>query len=70
MAAWRRDQEGRDRLRGALRHPRGRPSLNAFTLGAQATHPGAKVKIVWTNAWFSPPKETPPRRRSSPPAST
>src|SRR5580765_8591615 len=32
--------------------------LNAFTLGAQATHPGAKVKIVWTNSWFSPPKET------------
>jgi basic membrane protein A len=32
--------------------------INAFTLGAQATHPGAKVRIVWTNAWFSPPKET------------
>jgi basic membrane lipoprotein Med (substrate-binding protein (PBP1-ABC) superfamily) len=32
--------------------------LNAFALGAQATHPGAKVRIVWTNAWFSPPKET------------
>jgi basic membrane protein A len=32
--------------------------LNAFTLGAQATHPGAKVKIVWTNEWYSPPKET------------
>jgi basic membrane protein A len=32
--------------------------INAFTLGAQATHPGAKVKIVWTNAWYSPPKET------------
>src|SRR3954471_4388999 len=31
---------------------------NAFALGAQATHPGAKVKLVWTNAWFSPPKET------------
>ena len=31
---------------------------NAFTLGAQATHPGAKVKIIWTNAWYSPPKET------------
>jgi basic membrane protein A len=31
---------------------------NAFTLGAQATHPGAKVKLIWTNAWFSPPKET------------
>jgi basic membrane lipoprotein Med (substrate-binding protein (PBP1-ABC) superfamily) len=32
--------------------------INAFTLGAQTTHPGAKVKIVWTNAWYSPPKET------------
>src|SRR3954464_13674324 len=32
--------------------------LNAFTLGAQAAHPGAKVKIIWTNAWYSPPKET------------
>ena len=32
--------------------------LNAFTLGAQATHPGAKVKIIWTNEWYSPPKET------------
>ena len=31
---------------------------NAFALGAQATHPGVKVKLIWTNAWFSPPKET------------
>ena len=31
---------------------------NAFTLGVQATHPGAKVKIIWTNSWYSPPKET------------
>jgi basic membrane protein A len=31
---------------------------NAFTLGVQATHPGAKVRIIWTNAWYSPPKET------------
>jgi basic membrane protein A len=31
---------------------------NAFTLGAQATHPGTKVKLIWTNAWYSPPKET------------
>ena len=30
---------------------------NAFALGAQATHPGAKVKLVWTNSWFSPDKE-------------
>jgi basic membrane protein A and related proteins len=31
---------------------------NAFALGAQATHPGAKVRLVWTTSWFSPPKET------------
>jgi basic membrane protein A len=30
---------------------------NAFALGAQATHPGAKVKLIWTNAWFDPAKE-------------
>jgi len=30
---------------------------NAFTLGAQATHPGIKVKLVWTNSWFAPTKE-------------
>jgi basic membrane protein A len=30
---------------------------NAFTLGVQATHPGAKVKVVWTNSWFDPAKE-------------
>ena len=30
---------------------------NAFALGAQATHPGARVKLIWTNAWYSPPKE-------------
>src|SRR4051795_10706495 len=30
---------------------------NAFALGVQAMHPGAKVKIVWTNSWFDPAKE-------------
>jgi basic membrane protein A and related proteins len=30
---------------------------NAFALGAQAMHPGAKVKLVWTNAWLAPGKE-------------
>jgi basic membrane protein A len=30
---------------------------NAFALGVQATHPGAKVKIVWTKSWLSPDKE-------------
>jgi basic membrane protein A len=30
---------------------------NAFTLGVQKAHPGAKVRIIWTNSWFSPDKE-------------
>lgn len=31
--------------------------INAFTLGARATHPGATVRVVWTNTWFDPAKE-------------
>jgi basic membrane protein A and related proteins len=31
---------------------------SAFALGVQKAHPGAKVKIIWTNAWFDPAKET------------
>jgi basic membrane protein A and related proteins len=30
---------------------------NAFALGAQLTHPGAKVRLVWTNSWYDPAKE-------------
>ena len=30
---------------------------NAFALGAQATHPGAKVRLIWTNAWLDQGKE-------------
>jgi len=30
---------------------------NAFVLGAQATRPSAKVRLVWTNSWFDPKKE-------------
>jgi basic membrane protein A len=30
---------------------------NAFALGAQLTHPGATVNLVWTNSWFDPAKE-------------
>ena len=32
--------------------------INAFALGAQAMNPKAKVRLLWTNSWFSPPKET------------
>jgi basic membrane protein A len=30
---------------------------NAFTLGVQKSHPGAKVRLIWTNSWFDPAKE-------------
>jgi basic membrane lipoprotein Med (substrate-binding protein (PBP1-ABC) superfamily) len=30
---------------------------NAFALGAQLTHPGATVRLVWTNSWYDPAKE-------------
>ena len=30
---------------------------NAWTLGVQAMHPGAKVKLVWTNSWLDVSKE-------------
>ncbi len=30
---------------------------NAFTLGVQKAHPGAKVRIIWTNSWYAPDKE-------------
>ena len=30
---------------------------NAFALGARVTHPGATVRLVWTNSWFDPAKE-------------
>jgi basic membrane protein A and related proteins len=30
---------------------------NAFALGAQSTHPGAKVRLIWTNAWLDLGKE-------------
>jgi basic membrane protein A and related proteins len=31
---------------------------NAFALGVQKARPGAKVKIIWTNSWYDPTKET------------
>lgn len=37
--------------------PEVRRHANAFALGAQATHPGAKVKLIWTNAWLDLGKE-------------
>ena len=32
--------------------------INAFTLGAKSVNPKIQVKVVWTNAWYDPPKDT------------
>ena len=31
--------------------------IDAYTMGARYVHPGATVKVVWTNSWFDPAKE-------------
>lgn len=32
--------------------------INAFTLGVRSVNPNATVKVVWTNTWYDPSKET------------
>jgi basic membrane protein A len=31
--------------------------VDAYTMGARSVHPGATVRVVWTNSWFDPAKE-------------
>ena len=31
--------------------------INAFTLGMRSVNPKARVKVLWLNAWFDPPRE-------------
>src|SRR5205823_15054258 len=31
--------------------------LSAFAAGVQATNPDARIRVVWINTWFDPPKE-------------
>ena len=31
--------------------------VDAYTMGARYAHPGATVRVVWTNSWFDPAKE-------------
>jgi simple sugar transport system substrate-binding protein len=33
-------------------------NINAFMLGAQSVNPKVKMKVVWVNTWFDPPKES------------
>jgi simple sugar transport system substrate-binding protein len=31
--------------------------IDAFVLGARSVNPGVKLRVIWTSAWFDPPKE-------------
>jgi basic membrane protein A and related proteins len=42
---------------GAFPIPEVIAGVNAFYLGAKSVNPAIKIKIVWVNSWFDPPKE-------------
>ena len=42
---------------GAFPIPEVMRNLNAYILGAQSVNPKARLKVVWVNNWFDPPKE-------------
>ena len=42
---------------GAFPIPEVIAGINAFYLGAKSVNPNVKIKIVWVNGWFDPPKE-------------
>jgi basic membrane protein A and related proteins len=42
---------------GAFPIPEVIAGINAFYLGAKSVNPNIKIKIVWVNSWFDPPKE-------------
>jgi len=57
MAAGAASKSGKLGLVVAFPIPEGIRHTNAFTLGAQLTHPGATVRLVWTLNWYDPAKE-------------
>lgn len=42
---------------GTMPIPEVRRNINAFALGARSVDPDIKVKVVWVNSWYDPPKE-------------
>lgn len=50
-------RSGRLGVVGALPIPAVLNGINAFTLGARAQNPAVRTRVVWTSAWFDPPRE-------------
>jgi basic membrane protein A len=42
---------------GAMPIPDVVSTINAFAIGVRSVNPSAKVKVVWVNEWFNPPRE-------------
>ena len=61
VAGWLAGKNSRSGVAGyvaAFPIPEVLQGINAFTLGMQAANPKAQVKVIWTNAWFDPSRET------------
>ena len=53
---------------GAYPIPKVVRGINAFTQGVRSVNPKAKVKVVWTNTWYDPPRKRKPAKHCLTPA--
>ena len=57
MAAGSASKTGKLGLLASFPIPEVLRGINAWTLGARETYPGAEVQLIWTNTWFDPALE-------------
>ncbi|MGA1509482.1 MAG: BMP family ABC transporter substrate-binding protein, partial [Ilumatobacteraceae bacterium] len=57
MAAGAASKTGQLGLLASFPIPEVLRGINAWTLGARETYPGAEVQLIWTNTWFDPARE-------------
>ena len=57
MAAGAASKTGKLGLLASFPIPEVLRGINAWTLGARETYPGAEVQLIWTNTWFDPALE-------------
>ncbi len=57
MAAGAASKTGQLGLLASFPIPEVLRGINAWTLGARETYPGAEVQLIWTNTWFDPALE-------------
>jgi basic membrane protein A len=57
MAAGAASKTGKLGLLASFPIPEVLRGINAWTIGARETYPGAEVQLIWTNTWFDPALE-------------